>query len=269
MIRMKRTFTAFVVIALIVQSCQRVPVSNRRQLHLLPESTMLSMSLDNYGKFIKEHQVISHTANAKMVQRAGEKIAVATESLLRELGYQDRIPEFQWEFNLVEDTSQNAWCMPGGKVVVYTGLLPVTQNETALAVVMGHEIAHAVARHGNERMSQTLALYAGGMALDVALSQKPEQTRNLFLAAYGLGASVGVMLPFSRKHESEADRIGLIFMAKAGYNPREAINFWQRMEALSGGSPPEFLSTHPSHQTRIRDIKEKYLPEALKYYQGE
>jgi len=265
---MKKISISFILLIFIIQSCQKVPVSNRRQLHLLPESTMLSMSLDNYSTFIKEHQVVNHSSNADMVQRAGEKIAIATESLLRELGYQDRIPEFQWEFNLVDDTAQNAWCMPGGKVVVYTGLLPVTQNETALAVVMGHEIAHAVARHGNERMSQSLALYAGGMALNVALSQKPEQTRNLFLAAYGLGASVGVMLPFSRKHESEADRIGLIFMAKAGYNPREAINFWQRMEAMSKNNPPEFLSTHPSHQTRIQDIKNKYLPEALNYYKG-
>jgi len=144
--------------------------------------------------------------------------------------------------------------------------LPVTQNETALAVVMGHEIAHAVARHGNERMSQMLALYMGGMALDIALSQQPEKTRNLFLAAYGVGATVGVMLPYSRKHESEADRIGLIFMAKAGYDPREALSFWERMEEMAGPNPPEFLSTHPTHENRIKNIREKYLPEALAYY---
>ncbi len=265
---MKRVFNALILLIFLGISCQKVPVSNRRQLHLLPESTMLSLSLDNYGQFLKENKVLTNTTDSRMVQRVGEKIAIATESLLRELGYQDRIPEFQWEFNLVDDTLQNAWCMPGGKVVVYSGILPVTQNETALAVVMGHEIAHAVARHGNERMSQSLALFAGGMALDVAMSQQAEQTRNLFLSAYGLGTTVGITLPFSRKHESEADHIGLIFMAKAGYNPREALTFWQRMEALSGGSPPEFLSTHPSHQTRIQDIRNKYLPEALKYYKG-
>ena len=178
----------------------------------------------------------------------------------------DRIANYKWEFNLVQSNDVNAWCMPGGKVVFYTGILPYTKTETGLAVVMGHEIAHAVAWHGNERMSQGLAAQLGGLALDVALSQKPAATRNLFQLAYGVGATYGVLLPFSRTQESEADKLGLIFMAMAGYDPSEAVAFWQRMSAASGGNaPPEWMSTHPSDERRIRDIQ-AYMPKALKYY---
>jgi predicted Zn-dependent protease len=155
--------------------------------------------------------------------------------------------------------------MPGGKVVVYTGLLPVTQNETALAIVLGHEIAHSVAKHGNERMSQAMVQQLGGMALEVALAQKPQETQDLFLMSYGIGSEVGAILPWSRQQETEADQYGLIFAAMAGYDPREAIPFWQRMSAAGGASPPEFLSTHPSNETRIRKLKQ-FMPEALKYY---
>jgi predicted Zn-dependent protease len=178
----------------------------------------------------------------------------------------DMLEGYQWEFNLVNDKAVNAWCMPGGKVVVYTGLLPVTQNEAALAVVMGHEIAHAVFQHGNERMSQGLAAQGLGSGLSVALANKPAATQNIFMQAFGIGTQVGVMLPFSRKQEFEADRYGLIFSAMAGYNPREAIALWQRMEKMSNGQrPPQFLSTHPSEGQRIDQLK-KYMPEALKYY---
>ncbi len=176
-----------------------------------------------------------------------------------------RIDGFQWEFNLVDDDVPNAWCMPGGKVVVYTGLLPLTQNETGLAVVMGHEIAHAVARHGNERMSQELALQLGGVALSVAIEKKPEETKQLFYSAYGIGSELGIVLPYSRLHETEADKLGLIFMAMAGYNPEEAIPFWTRMSQSGGQKPPEILSTHPADETRIRNLKE-FMPEAMKYY---
>jgi predicted Zn-dependent protease len=165
----------------------------------------------------------------------------------------------------VEENTVNAWCMPGGKVVVYTGLLPVALNDDGLAVVMGHEIAHAIANHGNERMSQGLAAQAGGVALSVALSNKSPETQNLFLKAYGVGANVGAMLPFSRLHESEADEMGLILMAMAGYNPDEAIKFWERMDkATQGQAPPEFLSTHPAHSTRIQNLK-KAIPKARAY----
>jgi predicted Zn-dependent protease len=179
-------------------------------------------------------------------------------------GMSQRISGYQWEFNAVDENTVNAWCMPGGKVVVYTGLLPVTQDEASLAIVMGHEIAHAIARHGNERMSQGLIVQAGGAALQVALSQKPQETQNLFLQSYGVTSQLG-MLKYSRTHESEADKMGLVFAAMAGYDPNVAVTFWERMAAQGGAKPPELLSTHPSDETRIKDIKD-FLPEALKYY---
>lgn len=178
-----------------------------------------------------------------------------------------RVEGFKWEFNLVDDNAVNAWCMPGGKVVFYTGILPITKTEKGLAVVMGHEVAHAIARHGNERMSQGLATQLGGVALGVALSNKPQQTQQIFNQAYGVGSTLGT-LKFSRKHESEADKMGAIFMALAGYNPQESVELWRRMKASSGGAaPPEFMSTHPSHDTRIKDLQ-AYMPKALKYYRG-
>jgi predicted Zn-dependent protease len=178
------------------------------------------------------------------------------------------IKNYKWEFNLIESEEVNAWCMPGGKVVFYTGILPVTQTEAGIAVVMGHEIAHAVAEHGNERMSQSLIAELGGIALSEAVKNEPAQTQQLWFAAYGLGATVGVLLPFSRTQESESDRLGLIFMAMAGYNPQEAVNFWKRMAAQKGGNaPPEFLSTHPADETRIKDLQNE-IPEAMKYYKG-
>jgi predicted Zn-dependent protease len=172
---------------------------------------------------------------------------------------------FKWEFNLVDNKEANAWCMPGGKVVVYTGLLPVTKDEKGLAFVMGHEIAHAVARHGNERMSQQLAVQSGGMALDIALMQQPNETRQLFNMAYGLGSTVGAILPFSRLHESEADKLGMIFMALAGYDPTSASNVWTRMAAGGGQKPPQILSTHPTDAKRKSDM-DAFLPQAMKYY---
>jgi predicted Zn-dependent protease len=178
----------------------------------------------------------------------------------------DRLRGYQWEFNLVESKEANAWCMPGGKVVVYTGILPITKNEGGLAVVMGHEIAHAIAEHGNERMSQMLIAQMGGMALDQAMATSAAQTKQLWMSVYGAGVQVGALLPYGRLQESEADHLGLIFMAIAGYDPREAIAFWERMAKSQGSkTAPEFLSTHPSDETRIRQIRER-LPEALSYY---
>jgi predicted Zn-dependent protease len=229
----------------------------------------MAMSADQYQKFMDEHEVITGTAESRMVKRVGERISKAVETYLAEQNRTDLLAGYNWEFNLVKDSSVNAWAMPGGKVVVYTGILPVAKNENGLATVMGHEIAHAVARHGNERMSQALLTQLGGVALGVALSENPSQTNNLFIAAYGLGAQVGILLPYSRLQESEADHLGLIFMAMAGYDPREAVDFWQRMAAQDkGGAPPEFLSTHPANETRINQIKQ-YLPEAMKYYRPE
>ncbi|MBZ0243405.1 MAG: M48 family metallopeptidase, partial [Bacteroidales bacterium] len=202
----------------------------------------------------------------QMVKTVGAKIKTAVEAYFRQQGMSSELDGYSWEFNLIESPEANAWCMPGGKVVFYTGILPITKDETGLAVVMGHEIAHAIAEHGNERMSQSLISELGGVALAVALQEKPAETQQLWLTAYGIGSQVGVMLPFSRLHESEADRLGLIFMAMAGYNPNEAVGFWQRMADMKNGqSPPEFLSTHPSDATRIRQIK-SWLPEAMTYY---
>ena len=201
-----------------------------------------------------------------MVKRIGKKIQIAVEKYFAQKNLSSELEGYNWEFNLVESKDVNAWCMPGGKVVVYTGILPITRDETGLAVVMGHEIAHAVAEHGNERMSQGLITQFGGLALAKALENKPEETQALWMGAFGLGAQVGVLLPFSRLHESEADHLGLIFMAMAGYDPNQAVNFWQRMAKMKGGqAPPEFLSTHPSDETRINKIK-KLLPKAMKYY---
>ena len=260
----RKVLNVFVLIFLL--ACSTVPITGRRQLNIIPAQQILSMSFQQYDQFLNEHKVIKGTAEARMVERVGRKIQKAVEQYFASKGMSNRLSGYEWEFHLVEDAQVNAWCMPGGKVVVYTGILPITKNEVGLAVVLGHEIAHAVAEHGNERMSQGLMVQLGGLALSKALEQKPEATRNLFLTAFGIGAQVGVLLPYSRLQESEADHLGLIFMAMAGYNPRDAIKFWQRMAKMSAGNkPPEFLSTHPSDETRIKNLK-KLLPEALKYY---
>lgn len=247
-------------------ACSRVPITNRKQMNMIPERELVSLSLNEYQGFLKKNPPLpSSDSRVAMVKRAGSRIQASVISYMNKHKMGKRIQGYQWEFNLVDDKTVNAWCMPGGKVMVYTGLLGVTQNEDALAVVMGHEIAHAVARHGNERMSQMLMAQAGGIALSVALQNQNAQTRGMFEQAYGLGATVGVILPFSRLHETEADKLGLIFAAMAGYDPKEAPKFWQRMSAKSNGKTPEFLSTHPSDQKRIQDLN-AFMPEAMKYY---
>ncbi|MBD3315051.1 MAG: M48 family metalloprotease [Chitinivibrionales bacterium] len=246
--------------------CQPVPLTQRSQLNLIPESQLLPLSSDEYQSMLNEMEVVTGTREAAMVKRVGRRIKSAVADYMAEIGYEERLEDYEWEFNLIEDSAINAFAMPGGKVGVFTGMMPVAETETGLAVVMAHEIAHVIAQHGNERMSQALLVQLGGAALSVALAERPAETRRLFLAAYGLGSQLGVLLPYSRLHESEADRLGLIFMAKAGYNPREAVDFWQRMEEASeGGAPPAFLSTHPTHQQRIENLREQ-MPEALEYY---
>lgn len=255
-------------------SCSEVPVTGRKQLAFLNNSELQAMSLQAYNEFLQSNKVVNNSDQAATVKRVGQRIQKAVETFMRENNMANRLDGFRWEFNLVQDKAINAWAMPGGKVVVYTGLMDVAQTEAGLAAVMGHEIAHAIANHGNERMSQGLAtqlgLQVGQVALSSAMSEKPQQTKNLFLQTFGVlapvGAQVGYLLPNSRLQESEADEIGLIFMAMAGYNPNEAIDFWQRMsKASQGGQPPQFLSTHPSHQTRIKDLQ-KAMPKAMKYY---
>jgi predicted Zn-dependent protease len=225
------------------------------------------MGSQQYQTFLNENKVISASNNrdAEMVRRVGSRISAAITAFYNKEGYTSVLDGYQWEFNLVDNKEANAWCMPGGKVVVYTGLLPLSQNEAGLAIVIGHEIAHAVAQHGSERMSQALLQQLGGVALQVAIANKPTETQNLFMTAYGIGSTVGGILPFSRKEETEADKFGLYYTAMAGYNPQEAIPFWERMSKAGGAQPPEFLSTHPADATRIAAIKAN-MSQALKYY---
>jgi predicted Zn-dependent protease len=264
---MNRIKTVLVVLmGIILIACSTVPITGRHQLNLLPAETMLSMSLQEYDQFLKENQLSQNKEQTQMVKRVGLNIQKAVEQYFAQNNMSDELSDYAWEFNLVESDEINAWCMPGGKVVFYTGILPLTQDEAGLAVVMGHEIAHAVAQHGNERMSQGLMAQMGGIALSTALETEPEATQQIWMAVYGLGAQYGLMLPYSRLHENEADHMGLIFMAMAGYNPSAAVGFWQRMAAQKGGqSPPEFLSTHPSDTNRIKNIH-SLIPDAMKYY---
>jgi predicted Zn-dependent protease len=247
-------------------SCSTVPLTGRKQLNLVPESEMLSTSFQQYGDFVKQNKISADRTGAERVRTVGTRIKGAVEQYMSDHGLADRLKGYAWEFNLVESKEVNAWCMPGGKVVVYTGILPLTRDDQGLAVVLGHEIAHAIAEHGNERMSQEMITQFGGSALSELLKSKPAQTQQLWMGVFGAGAQYGVLLPYSRTHESEADHLGLIFMAMAGYDPNGALDFWQRMAASSAGkAPPEFMSTHPADETRIAQIRQN-LPEALQYY---
>ena len=263
---MKKIFVLLLGASLLT-GCVLNLLTGRKQLSLVKESDLQLMAVSQYNTFLTENKVLNPgtSRDAALVDRVGARIANAITKYYDSQGKGSLLEGYKWEFNTVESKEINAWCMPGGKVVVYTGLLPVTQNESALAIVMGHEIAHSVAKHGNERMSQALVQQMGGMALEIALAQKPQETRDLFMMTYGIGSEVGAMLPWSRQQETEADQYGVIFSAMAGYNPQEAIPFWQRMSTAGGGSPPEFLSTHPSDETRLRKLKQ-FIPEAMKYY---
>jgi len=250
---------------LVLVSCAKVPMTGRSQLNLIPSSEMLSMSESQYGDFLKQNKISNDKAATEQVHRVGNHIKDAVVSYMDSQGMGARIKDYKWEMNLVESKEVNAWCMPGGKVVVYTGILPVTKTDAGLAVVLGHEIGHAIAQHGSERMTEGLVAQMGGVALGEALKKRPAQTQQLWMQAFGVGAQYGALLPFSRLQESEADKIGLVLMAKAGYDPNEAVSFWQRMHSSAGEKPPELMSTHPSDERRIADIK-KEIPEAMKYY---
>lgn len=252
---------------LMLSSCTQVAITGRKQLNLVPASIMQSLSFQEYSEFLSQNKLSGNTQQTAMVKRTGLRIQKAVEQYCAQNNMSDQLDGYKWEFNLVEDPAVNAWCMAGGKVVVYTGLLPVAKDEAGLAVVMGHEIAHAIAKHGAERMTQSLIVEFGGMGLSQALTKQPEQTRNLFMKSYGIGTQYGVLLPYSRTHESEADHMGLMFMAMAGYDPQQAVSFWERMAAAGkdNAAPPELLSTHPADSTRIKNIK-SLMPEAMQYY---
>lgn len=247
--------------------CAEVPITQRESLRLVSESELITMSFKEYQQVIDKSKLSTDQNKVQMVRNVGNRIAKAAEAFLADLGRENQAKNYQWEFNLIEDDKVvNAWVMPGGKAAVYTGILPFTQDESGLAVVLGHEVAHAIAEHGNERMSQALLTNMGTMALSAALTRKPRQTQELFMTVFGIGANVGLILPYSRLHEKEADRIGLTLMARAGYDPRVAVPFWERMNQKEEARSPEFLSTHPAPSTRIANI-ESYISEAMPYYQ--
>lgn len=251
---------------LFVFSCATVPVTGRRQMSLISSAEINQMSSDQYRQVLRESKLSNDQEQVAMVKRVGNNIKNAVERYMAEKGASSELAGFNWEFNLIQDDETvNAWCMPGGKVAFYTAIMPICKDELGVAVVMGHEVAHAIANHGRERMSQGLLAQFGLGTLSAAMGQNPTATQNIFMQAVGVGTNVG-MLKFSRSHESEADHIGLIFMSMAGYDPNEAPKFWERMSSLSGGAqPPEFLSTHPSHETRINDLN-AWIPEAMQYY---
>lgn len=243
------------VVALVAVGCAQTPVTGRTQFMLVPEERDAEIGEQAYEQILAEETIAhNHPANEHL-QRVGRRVAEVSER-----------PDYEWEFTMVESDQVNAWALPGGKIAFYTGILPILENEGGMATVMAHEVAHALARHGAERMSQQVAIRFGGELLAASLGQMAPANRNLVLGAYGLGTTVGVALPYSRKHEAEADHIGLILMARAGYDPEEAVAFWSRMAEKAGDKPPEILSTHPADETRIRNLEE-LMPEAKQIYE--
>jgi len=261
--RMNRAAYGFLLGMLVLAGCTTTPITGRKQVKLVSDAQMIAQSATSYSAVIAEGPLSTDPEKVRQVKAVGARISAAVEQYLKDTNQQHLIAGFSWEFNLIDEDIPNAWCMPGGKVAFYTGILPYCVDETGIAVVMGHEIAHAVVGHGSERVSHQM-IQQGGGAVAAWLGSKTDY-QEAIVAAYGIGSQLGAVLPYSRLHESEADHLGLIFMAMAGYNPEAAIDFWQRMEASSPNSPPEFLSTHPSGSSRIRALRE-HLPEALRYY---
>ncbi|NQU67180.1 MAG: M48 family metallopeptidase [Candidatus Marinimicrobia bacterium] len=256
------------LLTILLSTCATVPITGRRQLAMVPQNTILEYSESNYREFLNENKIITSGTIVRMIKHVGENVTNAVIEYFTEQGKLSLLDGYNWEFNLVEKEDANAWCMPGGKVVVYTGILDITKHEGGLAVVMAHEIAHAIANHGNERMSQVLLAQMGGMALSTAMASRPQQTQDLWMQVFGMGANLGILLPYSRVHESEADRLGMVFMAKAGYDPDFALEFWQRMSDMKNGNvSEEILSTHPSDEHRIQEIRD-LIPEVEEYYQN-
>ena len=241
--------------ALLLASCASVPFTGRRQLTLIPGRQLAALGESSYREVIDGSRLSDNREQVDMINRVGRRIAEAAESFMIESGRGAELANYRWEFSLIDDDTVNAWAMPGGKIAFYTGILKLMDSEDEVAVVMGHEVAHVLANHGNERMSQAILVDFGGMALSRLLDEKPEETKNLFMTAFGLGTTIGVMLPYSRRHEYEADEIGIYLMHMAGYDAQAAISFWEKMDNLGGASMPEFLSTHPSSSSRIDRMK--------------
>jgi len=263
-INMKR-ISVLILIANLLYGCATVPITGRRQLSLISNDEIIPMSFTQYELVLKESKLSDDEEQTALVKKVGVRIQTAVESYMQENNYENYLDGFEWDFNLIEEDVMNAWCMPGGKVAFYTGIMETCKDEKGIAVVMGHEVAHAIANHGRERMSSGLVTNGLLGGVSAAMGQDPSMTNEILMQSIGAGAQIG-MLSFSRKHESEADKMGLIFMAMAGYDPAEAPKFWERMSANSEGSKqPEFMSTHPSNETRISDLKAQ-IPEAMKYF---
>jgi len=251
--KFKRALSAFGAV-FIFFSCATNPFTGKQTMALVSNAQLFPTAFQQYNQVLSESNVITGTTQSKMIIRVGQRIAVAAERWLDANGYQGYLIDYKWEYNLIDDKVVNAWCMPGGKIVFYTGILPIAANEAGVAAIMGHEVAHALANHGQQRMSA--GYIQQGLAITGNIAISDDESRNAFNQYYGVGSNVLGMLPFSRSHETEADKIGLYLMAIAGYNPEEASELWKRMEANSGGEAPlEFLSTHPSNDSRISNLK--------------
>ncbi len=255
----------FIAVLFSLCNCSTVPLTGRKQLSLIPAPAMISLSEENYRQALSQAKISSNSRETARLRQVGNRLIQAVDRYMKQEGLYQQIAGYNWEINLLESKEANAWCMEGGKIAFYSGIMPLCPTDDAIAVVMSHEIAHAIARHGRERMSQLVVTQLGGVAIDQALREKPAMTRQLAQTAYGAGATVGVLLPFSRAHEAEADEMGLHFMAMAGYNPEEAVRFWERMSQMGGTKMPAFLSTHPSHEDRIKQLK-RLIPEVKAKY---
>ncbi|MDO6803640.1 M48 family metallopeptidase [Wenyingzhuangia sp. 1_MG-2023] len=256
---MKKTISIITILTLLI-ACSTVPITGRKRLNFVSDASVLPTSFAQYDAFLKENKLSTNKTKTQEIKDVGAKISKAVDLFMRKNGMTAEADSYKWEFNLVEDEQLNAWCMPGGKVVFYTGILPVAKNKDGIAAIMGHEVAHAFAKHGQERMSSSQIQEYGAAAIAIGTSSQDEKTQQMWNMAYGVGSQLG-MLKYSRTHETEADKLGLVFMIMAGYNGAEAVGVWERMKALSDGSQPEFMSTHPSNDTRIQTLKD-YLPEA-------
>lgn len=254
----KKIFICFILLS-VAYACSTNPFTGKSELTMIPNSQLFPMAFQQYDEILSESKVVKGTADAQMVTKIGQKIAAAAEVYLKAEGQSDYLRDYQWAYNLIESDQVNAWCMPGGKIAVYTGLLPITKSEAGLAVVLGHEVSHALLNHGQRRMSQAQISQAVGEIGGAAMGSA--QSKELFDVAFGLGSQLGVALPYSRKFETEADELGLKLMAIAGYDPSEAVRLWERMSQSGGQEPLEFLSTHPSNNSRITNIS-KHVEEA-------
>jgi predicted Zn-dependent protease len=257
-----KNVVSLVVVFLFIVSCSTVPITGRKRINVVSDAQILPASFEQYAGFLKENTISSNKTMTNEIQNVGLRISRSVDKFMRANKMVSEANNYRWEFNLIEDETVNAWCMPGGKVVFYSGILPICDNTDGIAAVMGHEVAHAFAKHGQERMTSAYGQQLGGIAVAIGTNKNDPKTKQLWNTIYGIGSTVG-MLAYSRTHETEADKLGMVFMIMAGYKPEEAINVWIRMsERASGNSPPEFLSTHPSNQTRINNLR-KYLPTAI------